>query len=489
MSDNNNNDLYKYGWTGWKDKYGKYHDNIYDRNAADEYYDQQKQQLEELKRANRLKEEEHELYRKQLAQEREEQYEAERSETINEFKQEELIKKRNFINKMKKVIEKQNEKYDEVLELRNELETNQLKYFNESKLLKRNLQNYYSIIKTLNRKFENKKDFDKAISQIKEIILSFDLDFSGEIMGRSELTQKDYKTLVNNKIKELETELNDLENKAYHQKLLLCMTNSKYCTLNQYNKTEKYISNINYKDEYYNFLKDDSALDKQREEQIKLSKQQKYDNRIKRDTLMKEQKEIENKFNNITCEEKINELENQYNNDNLIREDRFEKTKFKYFIIYGLILTLIVMITAYTMNLITIVILIAYSIYGYKYTRNEVNKLREEIDFIKDYKKKKLEIRKTEILNEYEKATERLEEIENELLYGKEPEIKIIDFGDFMIDEKINKSLHNMHDVEFIADEVYRYNVNQFTQKYDNSSYYEYYKDYEDEYNNDKNNN
>ena len=47
MSDN---DLYKYGWTGWKDKYGKYHDNIYDRNAANEYYDQQKQQLEELKR-------------------------------------------------------------------------------------------------------------------------------------------------------------------------------------------------------------------------------------------------------------------------------------------------------------------------------------------------------------------------------------------------------------------------------------------------------
>ena len=43
MSDNNN-DLYKYGWTGWKDKYGKYHDNIYDRNAADTYYDQQKQQ-------------------------------------------------------------------------------------------------------------------------------------------------------------------------------------------------------------------------------------------------------------------------------------------------------------------------------------------------------------------------------------------------------------------------------------------------------------
>lgn len=489
MSDNNNNDLYKYGWTGWKDKYGKYHDNIYDRNAADEYYDQQKQQLEELKRANRLKEEEHELYRKQLAQEREEQYEVERSETINEFKQEELIKKRNFINKMKKVIEKQNEKYDEVLELRNELETNQLKYFNESKLLKRNLQNYYSIIKTLNRKFENKKDFDKAISQIKEIILSFDLDFSGEIMGRSELTQKDYKTLVNNKIKELETELNDLENKAYHQKLLLCMTNSKYCTLNQYNKTEKYISNINYKDEYYNFLKDDSALDKQREEQIKLSKQQKYDNRIKRDTLMKEQKEIENKFNNITCEEKINELENQYNNDNLIREDRFEKTKFKYFIIYGLILALIVMITAYMMNLITIAILIAYSIYGYKYTRNETNKLREEVDFVKDYKKKKLEMQKIEISNEYEKAIERLEEIENELLYGKEPEIKIIDFGDFMIDEKINKSLHNMHDVEFIADEVYRYNVNQFTQKYDNLSYYEYYKDYEDEYNNDKNNN
>lgn len=483
MSDN------KYGWTGWKDKYGKYHDNIYDRNAADEYYDQQKQQLEELKRANRLKEEEHELYRKQLAQEREEQYEAERSETINEFKQEELIKKRNFINKMKKVIEKQNEKYDEVLELRNKLETNQLKYFNESKLLKRNLQNYYSIIKTLNRKFENKKDFDKAISQIKEIILSFDLDFSGEIMGRSELTQKDYKTLVNNKIKELETELNDLENKAYHQKLLLCMTNSKYCTLNQYNKTEKYISNINYKDEYYNFLKDDSALDKQREEQIKLSKQQKYNDRVKCDALRKEQKEIENKFDNITYEEKINELENQYNNDNLIREDRFEKTKFKYFIIYGLILTLIVMITAYTMNLITIVILIAYSIYGYKYTRNEVNKLREEIDFIKDYKKKKLEIRKTEILNEYEKATERLKEIKNELLYNNKPKIKIIDFGDFVIDEKINKSLHNMHDVEFIADEVYRYNVNQFTQKYDNSSYYEYYKDYEDEYNNDKNNN
>ena len=74
------------------------------------------------------------------------------------------------------------------------------------------------------------------------------------------------------------------------------------------------------------------------------------------------------------------------------------------------------MITAYTMNLITIVILIAYSIYGYKYTRNEVNKLREEIDFIKDYKKKKLEIRKTEILKEYEKEKERLKEIKNELL-------------------------------------------------------------------------
>ena len=186
--------------------------------------------------------------------------------------------------------------------------------------------------------------------------------------------------------------------------------------------------------------------------------------------------------------EKINELENQYNNDNLIRENRFEKTKFKYFIIYGLILTLIVMITAYTMNLITIVILIAYSIYGYKYTRNEVNKLREEIDFIKDYKKKKLEIRKTEILNEYEKATERLKEIKNELLYNNKPKIKIIDFGDFVIDEKINKSLHNMHDVEFIADDVYRYNVNQFIQKYDNSSFYEYYKDYEDEYESDKNN-
>lgn len=486
MSDNN--DLYKYGWTGWKDKYGKYHDNIYDRNAADEYYDQQKQQLEELKKANKLKEEEHELYKKQLAQEREEQYEAERSEIINEFKQEELIKKRNFINKMKKVIEKQNKRYNEVIELRKTLEDNQLKYFNEAKMVKRNLQSYYSIIKTLNRKFENEKDFDKAISQIKEIILSFDLDFSGEIMGRSELTQKDYKTLVNNKIKELETELNDLENKAYHQKLLLCMANSKYCTLNQYNKTEKYISNINYKDEYYNFLKDDSALDKQREEQIKLSKQQKYDNRIKRDTLMKEQKEIENKFNNITCEEKINELENQYNSDNLVRENRFEKTKFKYFIIYGIILTLVVMVTAYTMNLITIAILIAYSIYGYKYTRNKVNKVREDIDFVENHKKKKLEEQKIEISDEYEKAIERLKEIENELLYGKEPKIKILDFGDFMIDEKINKSLHNMHDVEFIADEVYRYNVHTFTQKYDNSSYYEYYKDYEDEYNSDKNN-
>ena len=147
------------------------------------------------------------------------------------------------------------------------------------------------------------------------------------------------------------------------------------------------------------------------------------------------------------------------------------------------------MITAYTMNLITIVILIAYSIYGYKYTRNEVNKLREEIDFIKDYKKKKLEIRKTEILNEYEKATERLKEIKNELLYNNnKPKIKIIDFGDFVIDEKINKSLHNMHDVEFIADDVYRYNVNQFIQKYDNPSFYEYYKDYEYEYESDKNN-
>lgn len=490
MSDNNN-DLYKYGWTGWKDKYGKYHDNIYDRNAADEYYDQQKQQLEELKRANRLKEEENELYKKQLeqvAQEREEQYEAERNEAINEFIEEESIKKRNFINKMKRVIEKQNERYTEVLELRNKLETNQLKYFNEAKTVKRNLQSYYSIIKTLNRKFENEKDFDKAISQIKETILSFDLDFSGEIMGRSELTQKDYKILINNKIKELETELNDLENKAYHQKLLLCMANSKYCTLNQYNKTENYISNINYKDEYYNFLKNDSALNKQREKQIELSKCQKYNDRVKCDALRKEQKEIENKFDNITCEEKINGLENQYNNDNLIREDRFEKTKFKYFIIYGLILTLIVMITAYTMNLITIVILIAYSIYGYKYTRNEVNKLREEIDFIKNYKKKKLETRKIEISNEYEKATERLKEIKNELLYNNKPKIKIIDFGDFVIDEKINKSLHNMHDIEFIADDVYRYNVNQFIQKYDNPSFYEYYKDYEYEYESDKNN-
>ena len=37
-------------------------------------------------------------------------------------------------------------------------------------------------------------------------------------------------------------------------------------------------------------------------------------------------------------------------------------------------------------------------------------------------------------------------------------------------------------------DDVYRYNVNQFIQKYDNSSFYEYYKDYEDEYESDKNN-
>ena len=100
MSDNNN-DLYKYGWTGWKDKYGKYHDNIYDRNAADEYYDQQKQQLEELKKANKLKEEEHELYKKQLEQEREERYEAERNEAINEFIEEESIKKHNFPQKKK----------------------------------------------------------------------------------------------------------------------------------------------------------------------------------------------------------------------------------------------------------------------------------------------------------------------------------------------------------------------------------------------------
>lgn len=486
MSDN---DLYKYGWTGWKDKYGKYHDNIYDRNAADEYYDQQKQQLEELKKANRLKEEEHELYKKQLAQEREEQYEAERSEAINEFEQEELIRKNNFINKMKKVIEKQNKRHNEVIELRKTLEDNQLKYFNEAKVLKRNLQNYYSIFKTLNQKFENEKDFNKIIDKIKETILSFDLDFSGEIMGRSELTQKDYKTLVNNKIKELEIESNDLENKAYHQKLLLCMANSKYCTLKQYNETEKYLSNINYEDEYYDFLKNDSTLDKQRKEQIELSKWQRYNDRTKRDALLKEKKEIENKFNDITCEEKISRLENQYNSDNLVRENKFEKAKFKYFIIYGIILALVVMITAYTMNLITIVILIAYSIYGYKYTRNEVNKLREETDFIKNHKKKKLEIQKAEISNEYEKAINKYKEIENELLHGETPKIEIINFGDFMVDEKINKSLHNMHDVEFIADDVYRYNVNQFIQKYDNSSFYEYYKDYENEYNYDKNNN
>lgn len=486
MSDN---DLYKYGWTGWKDKYGKYHDNIYDRNAADEYYDQQKQQLEELKKSNRLKEEEHELYKKQLAQEREEQYEAERSEAINEFEQEELIRKNNFINKMKKVIEKQNKRYNEVIELRKTLEDNQLKYFNEAKVLKRNLQNYYSIFKTLNQKFENEKDFNKIIDKIKETILSFDLDFSGEIMGRSELTQKDYKTLVNNKIKELEIESNDLENKAYHQKLLLCMANSKYCTLKQYNETEKYLSDINYEDEYYDFLKNDSTLDKQRKEQIELSKWQRYNDRTKRDALLKEKKEIENKFNDITREEKISQLENQYNSDNLVRENKFEKAKFKYFIIYGIILALVVMITAYIMNLITIVILIAYSIYGYKYTRNEVNKLREETDFIKNYKKKNLETQKAEISNEYEKAINKYKEIENELLHGETPKIEIINFGDFMVDEKINKSLHNMHDVEFIADDVYRYNVNQFIQKYDNSSFYEYYKDYENEYNYDKNNN
>lgn len=53
--------------------------------------------------------------------------------------------------------------------IRNKLETNQLKYFNEAKTVKRNLQSYYSIIKTLNRKFENEKDFDNFLDLLSDL--------------------------------------------------------------------------------------------------------------------------------------------------------------------------------------------------------------------------------------------------------------------------------------------------------------------------------
>lgn len=488
MSDNN--DLYKYGWTGWRDDYGKYHDNINDRNAANEYYRLQTQQLEELKRANKLKEQEQkrqEEFQKQLEQE---EYEEEYNRKLDEFIHEEINKKCNFINEMKKVIKEQNKKVDDILELRNELKTNQFNYFKDAKILKRNLQNYNIVMNILNRNYENDKDKNNAINKIKETILTFDLDFSAKIMGKFELTLEDYKVLVNDEIKNLKNKIKKLENMAYHQKLLLSMVSSKYCTLDKYNSVKNYINNINYEDEYYKFLKEDSDLDKQREEQIELRKQQIYDNRIKKEELKKEKDSINKELEEIDYKAKIDELQNQFYKDNQYRERKYNVMKIKCYLIYGLLLTLITISTAFVTNIITLVILVIYGIFGYKYiVKNKLNQSKEEFDVVKNHKKEKLEKETSKLLNELEIKTNKLKELEDKLNNFDDSHVEVtIKFGDFIINNE-DKSLDNMHNVEFIADRVCRNNIESFKETLDYPSRNKIvcYEDYKLMYDLDKN--
>lgn len=458
----NNVPGWKNGWGGYRSSDGEFHETIWEAEAATRRYREQQE-------TNRLLEEQNKIEKEKIKQENKRLAAIEQQRRIDNINNElynEKVRYNNFIKNEMIKIEQENNRIEEIKELRKQLEKEKEEYYNNYNKIKQSINNYNKVLDILNNKSISEED---RINNAKEEILDIDLEFSSELLGRYELQINDYIILIKKQIKDLTIKQKDILNQINYKKYLLAVVNSDYSTKDRY---EEYNKNKNYENLYYEFLKEDNIAKENYIKSIEENKQKELKEIKEKNEYAKNKNDLHLVIKEIEQrKEEIKVKESKFYSDNDIRYKNYKNQKIKYYVIYAIILLILLSLLILTNNsnmfVIMILVTIGISIFSYKNINNHLLELEDDYNIVKKNKEEKfdkeIDILKI-LIQEKENIKNQLElkinEYENkdlsiDLFNEKDENENIQSYGDYTL----NRKYIDLEELNYYADIIYENNV------------------------------